>query len=153
MVLEGGHLRRDLTSFVVGSSVLCAGITILYVGLAWRETRTSAFPFEKFALGIAVLYGIYNIILNRFALLLPQSPKQSLQYTLLMIGGGALFGLGLSFLGSKVMKVPQKLGAFGYPGKPWLPLVTAWLLYALIWGVVVNLVNRGVGLYPVSVAP
>lgn len=131
---------RDFKSFVAGSSILCTLVTFAYVGLAWRKKRPAKFSYEIFAVALPFLFGIWNVVLNR----IPASSSKN--YTIKMVVGGAVFGLFLSFLGSRVLDVPKTLNAFGFPKQPHLPIMTAWVLYAAVWGIIVNLVNRGVGL-------
>ncbi len=132
--------KDSFRAFVAGSSILAVAITFTYVGGAYlKNDRPKDFPYPWFALIVPVLFGLWNIVLNRIP------SHSSSGYTKKMILGGAVFGLLLSFLGSVVLDVPKKLNAFGWPKKKWIPLATAWALYAVIWGVIVNLINRGTG--------
>lgn len=131
--------QRDVLSFAVGSSVIAVAVTFSYVGLAWWKNKPSSFNFPLFSLLLPVLFGLWNVCLNR----VPSSGSGG--YTLKMCMGGAVFGVLLSTLGSVVLDVPKKLGSFGWPNRKWLPLATAWVLYTAIWGVIVNTLNRWTG--------
>jgi len=137
------QLKRDFKAFVAGSSILAVLVTFTYVGLAWKRTRTTNFPYEMFAIFLPVLFGLWNVFLLRF------QTKNVWVYSSVMTVGGMLFGLMLSFVGSQIMHVPQKLQSFGWPDTL-LPLKTAWILYGVVWGVIVNFINTGVGLSPVK---
>lgn len=131
-----------LLSFVAGSSVLAFLPTFLYVGHAWRTSAIDKgqFPYALFSILVPVFFGLANVVANRIP------SKSSKGYTIKMAITGAIFGLVLSIIGSRFLDIPEKLNAFGWPDKPWLPVATAWLLYALIWVTGINALNRYLGI-------
>jgi len=129
-------LKDAFKAFVVGSSVLAFVWTFLYVGQAWRKNRPANFPITWAFVMLPYLFGIVNVLAN----VIPS--KSSNAYTVKMFITGALFGVLLSTIGRFLAKAPEKLDAFGWPDKKWLPSAVAPIFYALIWGLVINFINR-----------
>jgi len=133
-------MRLQLKNFVAGSSIIAVMVTFIYVFSAWRKAgKPESFPIMGFVFLVPVLFGIWNVVLQMVV-----RRKKKWSPRIIYVIGGAIFGLMLSFLGSRVLGVPEKLSSFGYPDKPWLPLVTAPFLYAAIWGVLVYAANQWV---------
>lgn len=133
--------QRAFQAFVVGSSVLAVGLTLAYTGRAWTTANMPrTYPFVASVLLLPVVFGLSNMLVNSV------QADSSRAYTLQMLIFGAVFGLGLSTVGRFVVRAPEKLRAFGWPDKKWLPTVAAPVLYALVWGVLINLLNRGAGI-------
>ena len=123
--------------------------TLAYVGAA-NARRASAgerpFPFEVAVIAIIVLYGIVNMLAN----MLPGPAASSREYTVRMVVTGLLFGLMLSFIGAVLLDLPRKLFGFSDANR-YLPLLIAPLVYALIWGIPINALNRFMYVAPLRV--
>lgn len=138
-------MENSIKSFIVGSSLPATIWTFSYLGAAHIKNPTDALQTEIVPLVVPALFGIVNAGVN----LLPASSSAS--YTIRMVVTGFLFGLGLALFGTFGLQLPQKL--FGYSDdKKYQPLLIAPILYALIWGVAVNWLNRYFGLARIGVA-
>ena len=126
-------------SFVVGSSLPATVWTFSYLGAAYRKHPTDALPMTAVPIAVPALFGIVNAAVNA----IPTST--SIGYTIRMFIVGALFGLGLSLFGTFGLNLPVKLFQ-APPSERFKYLLIAPIIYAFIWGIVVNYLNRYFGL-------
>ena len=130
-------------SFIVGSSLPATIWTFSYLGAAYKKHPTDALPIEAVPIGVPALFGLVNAAVNA----IPASSPES--YTIRMFIVGALFGLGLSLFGTFGLDLPVKL--FQVPETNRFKfLFIAPVLYAAIWGIVVNYMNQYFGLVSFS---
>lgn len=131
-----------LKSFVVGSSLPATVWTFSYLGVAHRAHPTKALPIEAVPVIVPALFGIVNAAVNT----IPASSSEA--YTIRMFVVGGLFGFLLAVAGTFGMNLPVEL--FQAPeSERFKFLLIAPFLYAVIWGIVVNYMNRYFGLAPV----
>ena len=126
-----------IKSFIVGSSLATFIFTFLYMGYAYRQKATKegaeaarqVLQYEVFAVMIPLIFGIVNVMANWYG------PASTMRMALF----GAAVGFFLSNIGTFVLHLPTEL--FGATNR-YQYLWIAPLLYAAIWGIVVNWLNR-----------
>ena len=130
-------------SFIVGSSLPATVWTFSYLGAAHKQHPTDALPVETVPVMVPALFGLVNAAVNAF----PAS--SSAAYTWRMVVTGALIGFVLALIGTFGLELPTKL--FQAPeSQKYKYLFIAPILYAAIWGIVVNYMNRYFGLVSFS---
>lgn len=137
-------MPSSLAAFVIASSLLCVVFTYSYVAQAYRRkvqkdgavAARDTLQYEWLPIMVPLLFGIVNVIAN-FGV----RPPLGFGYTVRMMIAGMFVGLVLSSVGTFGLDLPTKL--FGLPeAEKHKYLFIAPLLYAAIWGVVVNFLNR-----------
>ena len=127
---ELGSPTDILKSFIVGSSILVTIVTLTYTGKANVDKKV--LPFEIVAIVIPIIFGLANIVANSI---------KGGNYNLKMLIIGAIMGVLLSFYGTFIKQLPTKLFGFTEDNK-YYPLFIAPFLYAFIFGINVNYLNR-----------
>ena len=131
-------MERALGAFVIGSSLPATIWTLTYTGLAMMKKGAAGpdiLAYPKVAIAIPLLFGIANVLAN-----IGVCPA-GWSYTIRMALVGAVFGLGLAMVGTFLLDLPRKI--FGFDDSNWwVPLLIAPLMYAVIWGMGVNVLNR-----------
>lgn len=135
----------NLDHFLVGSSVVSALPTLLYVGMAQRKNRISlinesnspelssflSIPFETIIIGILVAYGITHALIN----LDPEEPCEEdpceEEAKISIAFKGAILGLSLSLVGRFVLDLPVKMFNMSREDA-WMVHPIAMFLYAFI---------------------
>ena len=130
-------------SFIVGSSLPATIWTFSYLGAAHKQHPTDALPVEAVPIAVPTLFGLVNAAVNAIPV------SSSTTYTWRMWIVGALFGFALALVGTFGLELPTKL--FQAPeSQRFKYLFIAPILYAAIWGIVVNYMNRYFGLVSFS---
>lgn len=125
-------------AFVVGSSLPATIVSLFYIGRAYLGKATHPLEFEYIAVGIPVLFGLFNVA----AIMFKGSRKVTRRD---MIITGLVFGLFLSTVGTRIFDMPTKI--FDFPkDKAYVPMLIAPLLYAVVWGINVYAINAQFGL-------
>lgn len=134
--------RLNLDNFIVGSSVVSALPTLLYVGIAQRKNRISlmsesnspelssflSIPFESIIIGILVAYGITHALINVQD---EENPCEEETSKISIASKGAILGLSLSLVGRFALDLPVKM--FGMAREDaWMVHPIAMVLYAFI---------------------
>jgi hypothetical protein len=134
-------LKYGGRAFVVGSSLVATILTFLYVGHAWQQKHgkhdDDAFRYEVFAIGLPLVFGIVNALVQSKAL----TKAVGGSYYVKMAIVGALVGIGLSYYGNFYVDLPKDL--FGMSkDKRKNTLVFTPIVYALVWGLLIASLNK-----------
>lgn len=123
------RMVSNLVSFIVGSSLPAVGITMSYLGAAYRTSKyRETIPYELFPLMVPLFLGTANVINMRLV------SRYGANVSLLV---GLVVGLLMSLLGRFGLDLPRKL--FGMPqGMRHRVHVIAPLLYAVLYRVVMT---------------
>lgn len=128
--------KKELFAFVIGSSIFSWFITMCYIFSGWDYNRPNTFPIKYIPFMIPILFGLSNIFVNNLFVV-----NSLYQYTIIMAGFGAIFGLLASMFGIFVLKAHIKI--FGQNQQSQYKFIfVAPILYAFIWGVIINILNN-----------
>lgn len=135
--------NSNFSHFILGSSVVSAIPTLLYVGIAQRNNRISlindsnspelasflSIPFETIFIGILVAYGISHALINLDSD--SDDPDDAYPSKLSVATKGAIFGLVLSLIGRFVLNLPVKMFKMKTEDA-WMVHPIAMIIYAII---------------------
>ena len=126
------NYKKILLAFIIGSSLPSVLISNLYIGLA-NSKKNIVKRYEFFPFGIALLFGIYNII----NYLLYKKLKNDSSAIIM----GILYGLTLSFIGRFIFNLPTRLFDFTKQNE-YMVHIYASILYSLIFYLIIQNLNK-----------
>ena len=124
--------KKLLLAFVIGSSLPSVLISNLYIGLS-NQRKDIVKRYEFFPLGIALLFGIYNII----NYLLYKKLKNDSSAIII----GILFGLTLSLIGRFIFDLPTRLFNFTKSNE-YIVHMYASILYSFVFFFIIQNLNK-----------
>ena len=125
------NYKKILLAFIIGTSLPSVLVSNLYIGLA-NSKKDIIKRYEFFPLGVALLFGIYNII-NYFLY-----KKIGNSSAIIM---GIAYGLTLSFIGRFIFDLPTRLFGFTRQNESMVHLYAS-LLYATIFYFIIQNLNN-----------
>ena len=126
------NYKKLLLAFVIGSSLPSVLVSNLYIGLA-NSKKDIIKRYEFFPLGIALLFGIYNVL----NYLLYKEINNDLSAIII----GLLYGLTLSSIGRFGMDLPSRLFDFTKTNE-YMVHVYAAILYAGVFYFIIQNLNK-----------
>lgn len=126
------NYKKILLAFVIGSSLPSVLISNLYIGIA-NSKKNIVKRYEFFPLGIALLFGFYNIL--NYLL------YKQIHSDLSAIVSGILFGITLSSIGRFGMDLPYRLFDFTRNNE-YMVHVYASILYVGVFYFIIQNLNK-----------
>jgi len=124
------NYKKLLLAFIIGSSLPSVLISNLYIGLA-NSKKDIIKRYEFFPLGIALLFGIYNII--NYLLY----KKINNDFSAIIMG--ILYGITLSFIGRFIFNLPTRLFDFSKQNESMVHIYAIILYSAVFYFIIQNL--------------
>ena len=126
------NYKKLLLAFVIGSSSISTLVSNLYIGIA-NSKKDIIKRYEFFPLGIALLFGIYNVI--NYLL------YKKIESDISAIVIGILYGLTLSSIGRFGMDLPSRLFTFTKQNEH-IVHIHASILYAGVFYFIIQNLNK-----------
>ena len=124
--------KQLLLAFIIGSSAISTLVSNLYIGMA-NSKKDIIKRYEFFPLGIALLFGFYNII----NYLLYKRLKNDSS----TIISGILFAITLSSIGRFIFDLPTRLFHFTKQNE-YMVHIYASILYSFIFLIIIQSLNK-----------
>ncbi len=124
--------KKILLAFIIGSSLPSVLVSNVYIGMA-NSKKDIISRYEFFPLGIALLFGLYNII----NYLLYKRLKNDSS----AIISGILFGLTLSGIGRFIIDLPTRLFNFTRNNE-YIVHIYASILYSIVFFLIIQTLNK-----------
>jgi len=126
------NYKKILLSFIIGSSLPSVLISYLYIGIA-NSKKDIIKRYEFFPIGIALLFGIYNII----NYLLYTKLKSDMSAIIM----GILYGVSLSLIGRFIFDLPTRLFHFTKTNENMVH-IEASMLYSVVFYFIIQNLNK-----------
>jgi hypothetical protein len=124
--------KKILLAFIIGSSLPSVLVSNLYIGMA-NSKKDIIKRYEFFPLGVALLFGFYNII----NYLLYKRIKNDSSAIIC----GILYGLTLSSIGRFIFDLPTRLFHFTKKNE-YMVHIYASILYSLVFYFIIQSLNK-----------
>ena len=124
--------KQLLLAFIIGSSLPSVLISNLYIGTA-NYKKDIIKRYEFFPLGVALLFGVYNIINYMLYKRLKNDSSAIIM--------GIIYGLSLSFIGRFIFDLPTRLFNFTKQNE-YMVHVYASILYSFVFFLIIQKLNK-----------
>ena len=124
--------KKILLAFVIGSSLPSVVVSNFYIGMA-NYKKNIIKRYEFFPLGVALLFGLYNIINYMLYKRLKNDSSA--------IISGVLFAISLSFIGRFIFDLPTRLFNFTRKNE-YIVHIYASILYSFIFYFIIQNLNK-----------